>query len=192
MNLQEPSYFPEREGAEQPDPLLQELEDSMPQGVPNSTRPANDDPDDDFAALDQLLSESTTAAEAEAQYKKDRESLRRGYAGLSREEVAFCNSRMHAFEMAREWDVEAAYAVFVQHTCMKCGTARTVFSRLIEKHQHRRVATTKRWLVVSETKLPLQVAVEERELAMCLDCMGDYGLALTEDTPWLEDLINGS
>lgn len=195
--MNEPSYFPAREEpAAEGDELLADLEESIPQGVPNATnygRRASDtlDLDQDLMGLDQLLQASVSAAEAEAQYKRDRELRRKGYAGLSKEEVDFCNSRMHAFEMAREWDVEAAYAVFVQVVCTRCDTARMIFSRLMEKHQHRRVRTTKRWLAVAETKAEIQTALEHREVPMCMDCMGEFGLdEVGEDTPWLAELIN--
>lgn len=182
------------------DNLLQELEESIPQGVPNATRHEGDgvnygrrasDLDLEFASLDSLLNESMEKRQLEDQYKRDRESRSKGYSGMSKEEIDFCNSRMHAFEMAREWDADYALAVFVQNTCLVCGSARTVFSRLMEHHQHRRVRTTQRWLVVASTKVNISPCVEEREVPMCVDCMETtFGLeVICENTPWLSDIL---
>lgn len=189
----EPRFFPEPEQSGQD--LLAELEESMPQGIPNDTghRRRASDPavDNDFADLDELLLQSVDAVMAEQQYKKDRELKKRGYTGLSKEEVDFCNSRMHAFEMARQWDPVKAVAVFAQYTCAECDSARTVFSRLMEFHQHRFTKTSNRWLTVETTKLEnIQTVLEDRQVPMCMDCMTQFGLPeVTEDTPWFEDVV---
>jgi thiol-disulfide isomerase/thioredoxin len=128
---------------ERSDDLLNELEESIPQGVPNATRPA---PVDDFADLESLLQDSMKDKREREQYQKDREMARKGYAGLSKEEVEYCNSRMRAFELAREWDVAEAIVVFQQFYCPHCDKARTIFSRFMERHQHRFVKSTSRWL----------------------------------------------
>lgn len=174
------------------DDLLRELEESIPQGVPNATHYGRraSDLDTDLASLDSLLCESMEKKQLDDQYKADRDRKGKGYAGMSKEEIDFCNSRMHAFEMAREWDADYALAVFQQFTCDKCQTTRVVFSRLMEHHQHRRVKTTQRWMTVNTTKLPMSTVVEDRPVPMCVDCMEDYGLASTADSPWLEDVLD--
>lgn len=176
-----------------PDPL-QELEESIPQGVPNDTgfRRRADDPLPEVDTLDALLAESLGAVEAEARYAKDREAKKRGFTGMTREEIEFCNSRMHAFEMARQWDADRAVAVFTGFHCTHCDTVQTVFSRLMEHHKSRFNRTTTRWVTVKETAMPLTTAYEQREVPMCQDCLGNAGLVdpLDESVPWLEDLIN--
>jgi thiol-disulfide isomerase/thioredoxin len=168
--------------------LLNELEESIPQGVPNATRPA---PVDDFADLESLLQDSMKDKREREQYQKDREMARKGYAGLSKEEVEYCNSRMRAFELAREWDVAEAIVVFQQFYCPHCDKARTIFSRFMERHQHRFVKSTSRWLTVKSTELEEVLTVlEDRTVAMCLDCMEEFGYEkVSEDTPWLNDVL---
>lgn len=170
------------------DRLLAELEESIPQGRANSTQPTDDD---DFADLESLLDESMKDAREKAQYKRDRETARKGYSGLSKEEVEYCNTRMRAFELAREWEVAEAIAVFAQFTCVRCDTARTAFTRLMERHQHRFVKTTSRWVTVKETKLEeIQTVVEDRQVPMCLDCCEELGFEkVSQDTPWLNDVL---
>jgi hypothetical protein len=186
MNMNEPSLF--LEGGD--DKLVQELEESMPQGVPNSVRPATT-LDDDFAGLDDLLAESMEKKNAEDQQKRDREAARKGYPGMSKEEVEFCNSRMRVWEMQREWDADDCIAVFQHFHCLHCDTARVVFSRLMEHHQHRFVKTTSRWVTVKESKIEARTVLEDREVPMCVDCMEEFDFEpIGEDTPWLPDVLN--
>lgn len=158
------------------DDLLAELEDSIPQGIPNDTghrRRATDPVSDDLGldSLDALLQESTDAQQAEAQYKADREAQKRNFTGMSREEVEFCNSRMRAFEMARVWEPSHAIEVWQRFCCLGCGRDRMVFSRYMEFHKHRHNATTSRWVTVKETKLPEPTPVrEDREVPVCPRC----------------------
>lgn len=155
--------------------LLAELEDSIPQGVPNDTghrRRAEDvvvDPD--FQDLDDLLTQSVTTQQAEAQYKADREAARKNFAGMSKEEVDFCNSRMRAFEMAKVWDAKYAISIWAIYECQNCDRQRMVFSRLMEFHQHKTVATSNRWITVAETKCEDVYPVKEiRPVPTCPRC----------------------
>lgn len=175
---------------QRPEDLLAELDESIPQGVPNSTRFNLDEPDP-FADLNALLTESVADRERAEQHKRDRELARKGFPGLSREEVEFCNSRMREWELAREWEVDRTLAVFQQFTCLQCGTAHVVFSRFMEHHQHRFVASTTRWVTVKETKAEqVESAIEDRPVPMCADCAPGMGVeVLTGDTPWLEDVL---
>lgn len=154
------------------DKLLAELEDSIPQGQPNATAYAADDAadDPDFGDLEALLHDSLQDERAKAQHKKDLEARKRGFVGMSAEEVAFCNSRMEAFEMAREWEARASYAVFQRFCCTNCGSVKTVFSRYMELHRHRRNPTARRWLAVQDTKFHPECVVEERTVPLCVDC----------------------
>lgn len=185
------------------DDLLGELEESIPQGVPNSTqfsvdspvstgRRASDAIDTDLSSLDELLNASMDAKKVEDQYKSDREARKRGFVGMSKEEVDFCNSRMHAFEMAREWDADEAYAVFIQYECEHCGSVRHIFSRIMEHHQHRHVKTTQRWVTVTSTKLPTTPVMDAKYTPMCMDCIKEF--EMSDDVlqmPWLDELIGG-
>lgn len=126
--------------------------------------------DADFAELDSLLAKAEDRIEAEAQYKLDREARKRDFVGMSAEEVAFCNSRMHAFEMARIWKPTHAISVWQQFCCTNCGQKRMVFSRYMEHHQSRTNATTHRWLTVAETKMEATPVREEREVPTCPRC----------------------
>jgi hypothetical protein len=195
---QEPGFFPASPPTEEVDPLLQELEESIPQGVPNDTgfrrRASDTEPDiEPLDALDALLAESVEQAEAAARYKRDREAAKRNFVGMSKEEIEFCNTRMRAFELAREWDADDCIAIFKGYVCGKCDKSRVVFSRLMEHHQHRRVATTHRWVMVKESKLAPRTVYEEVDVPMCMDCVEEYGMAhpLADETPWLEDVLNG-
>jgi hypothetical protein len=73
---------------------------------------------------------------------------------------------------------------------MQCETTRTIFSRFMEYHQHRRVASTNRWLSVESTKLETSPVLEDRSVPVCRDCVGEtLGFELGEDTPWFEDVV---
>lgn len=158
------------------DDLLAELEESIPQGVSNDTghrRRAEDalEVEGDLLGLDALLVESVEARDAEAQYKADRESARKGFAGMSKEEVDFCNSRMAAFELAKIWSPEYAVSVWNVYQCACGAKPRTVFSRYMEFHRSRVKDTTTRWLTVKETKLepvhPVKSVIEVPECPRC-------------------------
>lgn len=155
--------------------LLAELEESIPQGVPNDTgfrRRATDAKveDLDFAELDAMLAKAEDRIEAEAQYKLDVAARKREFVGMSKEEVDFCNSRMHAFEMARIWEPTHAISVWQMFCCTNCGRDRMVFSRLMEHHKSRVNATTHRWLTVATTKMEAMPVKEIREVPTCPRC----------------------
>lgn len=175
--MTEPSFFPPTSG----DDLLDELEDSLPQGVANSTRlEPESDSDDQLDSLDALLAESVQVSAQEQQYKKDRDMRKRGFVGMSAQEVEFCNTRMAAFEMAREWKADKAIAIFQRFTCTNCAETRTIFSRFMEHHQHRRNPTAARWLTVKKAGegLPMEAVVEHRPMEMCVFCVHQFGLDL--------------
>jgi hypothetical protein len=163
-------------GDELANDLLMELQDSIPQGVPNDTghrRRATDPVTEDLEvdSLDMLLQESVGAKEAEEQHKLDLAARKRGFAGMSKEEVDFCNSRMHAFEMARVWKPDYAIEVWERFCCAGCGQTRTVFSRYMEHHKSRANPTSSRWITVKETQLPEPTPVkEDREVPVCPKC----------------------
>jgi hypothetical protein len=163
------------------DLVLDELEESIPQGVPNDTgmRRRLDDEQEQPDALDMLLAESVTAVEAETQYKRDRAAKAKGFTGLSKEEVEFCNSRMAAFEMAREWDADRAIGIYSKFSCAQCGRYSLVFSRYMEHHKHRRNPTAFRWITVREPAAQfqddLELVREDRTVATCEDCDGVAG-----------------
>jgi hypothetical protein len=154
--------------------LLTELEESIPQGVPNDTgfRRRADDPADQPDALDLLLAESVSAVEADRQYKADKAARAKGFTGLTKEEVDFCNSRMAAFEMAREWTADKAIGIYTKFTCGGCGCYHLVFSRFMEHHKHRRNATASRWVTVvaPADTLDVELVREERTVPTCEDC----------------------
>ena len=181
--------------ANPPQDLLQELEESIPQGVPNDTgfRRRADDPQPEPDVLDVLMAESMEAVEAQAQYKRDREAQKRGFVGMSKEEVEFCNTRLRAFEMAREWEADRAIAVFVGYVCERCDTARVIFSRLMEHHNHRFNRTAHRWITVKDTKLTATTVYDQVDVPMCGDCLEDLGLQnpLDDDVPWLDNVLSG-
>jgi hypothetical protein len=151
------------------DQLLADLEESMPQGRANSTQFADTD-EDDFDSLDALLADSLTTAAQERQYQLDRKARKANFTGMSREEVEFCNSRMAAFEMAREWIADKALAVFARYNCTNCLDTKTVFTRYMEHHKHRRNPTASRWLAVQSTKFHPEAVYEDRSVAMCTTC----------------------
>lgn len=157
------------------DDLLAELEDSIPQGVPNDTghrRRATDTvtEDGEVDALDMLLQESVGVREAEEQYKADRAAAKRGFSGMSKEEVDFCNSRMHAFEMARIWTPTHAISVWQRFCCTNCDNKRMVFSRYMEHHVSRVNKSTNRWVTVRETAMEAMPVKEDREVPTCPRC----------------------
>lgn len=193
----EPKFFPEREDPTQADDLLQELEDSIPQGRANDTGlvlPVDTDlPEGEVDVLDMLLNESLAQVRAKEQYKKDREAAKRGYVGLSKEEVEFCNSRMRAFELAREWDADRCVAVWTQFVCAQCDTGQTIFTNLLEHWQHRHVRSTQRWVQVTETKVEnIESVVKQVTLPMCLDCASQFvDKDDPQEMPWFEDVVLG-
>jgi hypothetical protein len=155
--------------------LLADLQESIPQGVPNDTgyrRRATDavTEDTELDSLDALLQESVGAREAEDQYKLDRAAAKRGFSGMSKEEVDFCNSRMHAFEMARVWTPTHAIGVWQRFCCTNCDQKRMVFSRYMEHHQSRVNPSTHRWVTVKETKMEATPVREDREVPTCPRC----------------------
>lgn len=157
--------------------LLQELEESIPQGVPNDTqyrRRETDPKDEVLDTLDALLAESLAGAEAERQYRADVKARQRGFSGMTKEEVDFCNSRLAAFEMARMWVPDEAIGVWTRFTCAKCGCYHVVFSRYMEHHKHKTNPTASRWLMVQEVRESLREQIgfvrEDREVPTCEDC----------------------
>jgi hypothetical protein len=154
------------------DQLLQDLEDSMPQGVANSAEYEEDSDDGGLSELDDLLNDSLSEAREREQYQADLKARKRNFNGMSKEEVDFCNSRMAAFEAARIWRPTANIAVFARITCKNCGDSKRIFSRWMQKQQSRTTATSRRVVTLpGPTKsLPNIVAEEQRVSAVCPTC----------------------
>lgn len=162
------------------DDLLAELEDSLPQGVPNSVQFEADDEDDstllkpvdDFMDLEDLLDSAMKEQHERERYQLDMKARKRSFSGMTPEEVAFCNSRMAAFEAARIWRTELNVAVFATVTCLNCGDTRRIFSRWMIKQQSRVTATTKRLMPAPKPTANVKtIAAEEpRNSAICPSC----------------------
>lgn len=172
-----------------PRALLQELEDSIPQGRPNATRFENDDP---FAELNLMVDEAMRTTAAEAQYAQDLKAKKTGYQGLTKEEVDFCNSRMAAFEAARIWKPIRNIAVFTKFVCSNCNDQSLLFSRWLQEQQGRVQKTSKRWTPVKEPtkELPNVSAVEERLGGLCIYCASIAGINTTGLKP-LQEYFDG-
>jgi hypothetical protein len=171
------------------DDLLRDLEESIPQGVSNSTefsdvfdelddltlrptdKPAKSDVSDPFADLEGFLSESLDQDKVRSQHKLDLAARKKGFQGMSKAEVDFCNSRMQAFELARIWRATENIAVFTRFCC-SCGQDKLVFTRWMQAQVSRVVATTKHWDTVAKPieGLPTTVAFEERKVDLCAVC----------------------
>lgn len=180
--------------------LLSELEESIPQGVPNDTGHRRRVADlveeaaeeEQVDSLDALLAESVAEVEAKAQYISDRKAAAKGYAGLSKEEVEFCNSRMRAFELARVWKADKAISVWVRSTCKNCRAVQTIFSRLMEHHKHRENRSASRWIVVTTTRFGTPAVISEQVVPMCVNCASGLGIYPWNDAPNFDKVvING-
>lgn len=149
------------------DRLLEEIEESMPQGQPNTTRFVADALDD----LDQLLEESLEGSREREQYQADLKARKRGFTGMSADEVAFCNSRMAAFEQARVWRPVENLAVFTRFKCL-CGQDKLVFTRWMQAQQSRTNATSRRWdtVMAQLPGIPTRCAEELRAVDICPVC----------------------
>lgn len=152
------------------DELLRELEESIPQGQPMSTQPIEDEEDEGFAALDALLDESLGAVREKAQYEADLKMRKRGFHGMSKEEIDFCNSRMAVFEAARIWETQYAVSIWTLFQCQNCKRDRMVFSRLLEHQQSRHNAATRRWVTVNKTTFEATPVKELRPVPTCPRC----------------------
>lgn len=162
------------------DQLLAELEDSLPQGVPNATRFDDTDP------LEELLAESLSADAERAQFQSDLKARKRGFVGMSAAEVEFCNSRMQAFEQARVWRPIENLAVFARFVCMGCSSERLVFTRYMQAQASRTNPTARRWdtVIKPNAAVPTRCAVERRLTPICPSCAPQAGL----DTHTMVDL----
>jgi hypothetical protein len=150
--------------------LLAELEESIPQGVPNSTQATSaDDNDDPFADLEEMLSASLAEVQQRQQYEADLKARKRGFHGMSKEEVDFINSRMAAFEEARIWEPDGAISVWALYQC-KCGCNRMVFSRYMEHQTSRVNKTTHRWITTATAKFEAMPVKELHKVETCPRC----------------------
>jgi hypothetical protein len=156
------------------DSLLEELEESIPQGRPLPTRAEPDA----FDELDDLLQESLDEVSAKKQYAEDLKARKRNFTGMSAEEAAFCNSRMQAFEQARIWRPVKNLAVFTQFECTNCHDTKRVFTRWMLQEKSRTNATARRWETVAEAKanLPTEAAMETRKTSICTSCAPMLGI----------------
>lgn len=168
--------------------LLRELEESIPQGRVNSTRPTAAD---DFDDLDAMMEETLGIDRKEKEYQEDLKQRKRGFSGMSKEEVAFCNSRMAAFEAARIWFPRRNIAVFTKFTCSNCGDQAMMFSRWMQEQQSRREKTSWRWTPAAEPSpsLPNISAYEERPTALCVYCARIAGIE-THELVKLDNILN--
>jgi hypothetical protein len=132
--------------------------------------PAADNP---FADLEQFLDEHAQEAADRGQYEADINLRKRGWPGMSQEEIAFINSRMEAFEARRIWRPERNIAVFAKYVCA-CGQDKLVFTRWMQYQQSRVNALSRRWVALTKPpakgKLPESAAYEVRNVPMCPVC----------------------
>lgn len=126
---------------------------------------------EDFSDLDELLAESMSEAEEKLQYAEDLKARKRGFTGMSKEEVDFCNSRMQAFEQARIWRPIKNLAVFARIECA-CGESRLIFGRWMQQQVSRTNPTARRWDTVpaANKHLPTESAYEVRKTPICPVC----------------------
>lgn len=151
------------------DSLLDELEESIPQG---RALPTSSPEEDVFDELDELLQESLDEVATKKQYAEDLKARKRNFTGMSAEEVAYCNSRMQAFEQARIWRPISNLAVFTRFECLNCHDYKTVFTRWMLREKSRLNATAQRWETVDTPKdhLPTDAAIEVRKTSICTSC----------------------
>ncbi len=163
------------------DQLLDELGESLPQGVPNATRF-----EDDFSELDDLLQDSVSAMEEKAAYQADLKARKKNYIGMDAAETAACVARMQAFEQARMWKPVENLAVFARYICTDCFTEKLVFTRYMQAQTSRTNPTARRWDTVAQPNkhLPTRTAVERRLVPTCPSCAVLAGL----DTHTMVDL----
>lgn len=159
------------------DQLLSELDESIPQGVPNATR-HEQDASDGLGSLDELLADSMSDQEERAQYIADLKVRKRGFAGMSKEEVDFCNSRMQVFERERIWRPVANIAVFALFKCENCLSEKRVFARWMQQQASRTNATARRFDTVREPikSLSTITAEEVRKVQLCTSCAHQFDL----------------
>lgn len=127
---------------------------------------------DDFADLDEDLAKAMQSVEEEQQYKKDLAAKKRGYAGFSKEEIDFINSRMAAFEEARLWRPLRNIAVFTTFRCGGCGDTKRLFTRWMQEQRSRLNAGNRRWITTPSRneKVETIVADDERQTDICTSC----------------------
>jgi len=166
------------------DSLLADLDESLPQGVANSTQVA--DPLDQLDPLAELLLESMSDAQEREAYKADLKARKRGFINMSKEEVDFCNSRMQTFEQARMWKPVENLAVFARFVCTNCNSEKLVFSRWMMAMKSRTNPTTRKWDTVLKPNQHVltRTAVDRRLVPLCPSCAVAEGL----DTHTMIDL----
>ena len=163
------------------DQLLADLDEPLPQGVPNATRLA-----DDFSELDDLLADSVSAMEEKEAYQADLKARKKNYIGMDVQETAACVARMQAFEQARIWKPLENLAVFARYVCTECSSEKLVFTRFMQAQVARNNPKLRRWDTVQKplTHLPTRCAVERRVVPLCPSCAVLQGL----DTHTMVDL----
>jgi len=119
--------------------------------------------------LDELLDESLQADREKKKYQEDLKARKRNFSGMSAAEVAFCNSRMAAFEVARIWRPVENLAVFTRFICQACGDDKLIFTRYMQAQIAYHNPATKRWATIDKptSTLPTRTAVEERQVPLC-------------------------
>ena len=147
--------------------------------------------DDDMSSLEDLLGESQGLVEEASQHDADLKARKRGFVGMSKEEVDFCNSRMQVFEQAKTWKPRENIAVLTCFKCKNCASEQTVFTRWMQSQVSRANPSNRRFdTVLAQVEgLPTITALETRETAACFDCAaGDFGVDM-ETAYHLEDIL---
>ena len=151
------------------DDLAQLLSESL---AARASAKATTAPDD----LEGLLSESLNLRDREVAAKKALAAAKKGFVGFSKEEAEACNAIVAQWETEQNWNPVQDLAVFHRTTC-NCGVVRTVFSRFMQRQDHKRNGSA-RWVTVEEIDgdLPRASAVQEFKIVMCPNCADDYEL----------------
>ena len=163
------------------DELAQLLSESLAAraSAKSTTTPVPDD-------LEGLLSESLVIRDREAAAKKALAAAKKGFVGFSKEEAEACNAIVAQWETEQNWNPVQDLAVFHRTTC-NCGAVHTVFSRFMQRQDHKRNGSA-RWVTVEEidVDLPRASAVQDFTCVMCTECSEDYEFSPDAALP-LED-----
>ena len=145
----------------------------------NENEPVGDAsaPLDDFASLEDLLTEAVQL-KAEAVRLKEGRKLLKGKQSMSSTDLDALLKDLKRIELKREWLPKANTAIFEVQHCQCCDNYNPVFIGVFQRQSHRHIRDTTRWVAVCGSEnngLPQEVKTNEYKVPFCHFCLDLHG-----------------
>lgn len=129
-----------------------------------------------FEDLDALLAESILERQEGKEVRKIRRKLADDKIAMPKQERDLIEKKVAEWDVKREWQPEAAVAMFTTQICGWCGSRHSLFTGFLQR-QTSRVSKVDRWVKVDRNLLeglPKETKHMTEHSDMCMSCVESH------------------